>query len=103
MSLKLYLVSCDLLHGGDYSSFNARLRTFDATQLLTHQCALHSTYSAVELKEVLRQFLDDRDRIVVTELGAERASRHALGNLAELSLPSRPKKSEHGYEILRSK
>lgn len=84
MSLKLYLVSCELLHEGDYASLKARLRTFEARPVLANQWALHSTHSAAELKEILRQFLDERDRIVVTEVGAERASRRALCNLADL-------------------
>ena len=84
MSLKLYLVSCDLLEAGDYASFNARLRTFEARQVLERQWALRSTHTAAELKEILRQFLNDGDRIVVTEVGEERASRRALSNLAEL-------------------
>lgn len=84
MSLKLYLVTCDLLHEGDYASFRARLRTFEARQVLDNQWALHSTHTAGQLKEILREFLDERDRIVVTEVGAERASRRALCNLGEL-------------------
>lgn len=84
MSLKLYLVSCDLLADGDYASFKARLRTFEARQVLANQWALHSTFTAAELKDILRQFLDERDRIVVAEVGAERASRRALANLANL-------------------
>lgn len=40
--------------------------------------------NAAQIKEILRQFLDERDRIVVTEVGAERASRRALCNLGEL-------------------
>lgn len=84
MSLKLYLVSCDLLDQGDYASFRARLRTFEARQVLDNQWALHSTYTAGQLKDILRQFLHEGDRIVVTEVGAERASRRALCNLSEL-------------------
>jgi hypothetical protein len=84
VSLKLYLISCDLLHEGDYASFQARLRTFEARQVLDRQWALHSTHSAAQLKDILRQFLHEGDRIVVTEVGAERASRRALCNLGEL-------------------
>jgi hypothetical protein len=84
VSLKLYLISCDLLEAGDYTSLKARLRTFEARQVLANQWALHSTHSAAQLKEILRQFLHEKDRIVVTEVGAERASRRALCNLAEL-------------------
>jgi hypothetical protein len=84
VSLKLYLISCDLLQDGDYASLRSRLRTFEARQVLENQWALRSTHTAAELKEILRSFLHDLDRIVVTEIGAERASRRALCNLAEL-------------------
>jgi hypothetical protein len=84
VSLKLYLVSCDLLHEGEYASFRARLRTFEARQVLDNQWALHSTHTAAQLKDILRHFLHEGDRIVVTEVGAERASRRALCNLTEL-------------------
>ena len=84
MSLRLYVVTCDLLHDGDYRSFRERLRTLEARQLLDRQWALRSTYTAAELKELIRQFLHERDRITVTEVGTERASRRALANLAEM-------------------
>jgi hypothetical protein len=84
VSLKLYLISCDLLHEGDYVSFRSRLRTFEARQVLENQWALQSSYSAGQLKEILRQFLHENDRIVVAEVGAERASRRALCNLRDL-------------------
>lgn len=84
MSLKLYLVTCDLTATGDYRSLRERLRSLEARQTMAAQWALRSTYSAAELKELLRGFLDDRDRIVVAEVGAEWASRRALANLGEL-------------------
>lgn len=84
MSLKLYLVTCDLIHQGDYASLRSRLRTFEARAVLANQWALHSTHTATELKNILKEFLHEGDRIVVAEVGAERASRRALSNLAEL-------------------
>jgi hypothetical protein len=82
--LKLYLVTLDLLHEGDYRSLRERLRTMEASRILEHQWALRSVHSAAELKNVLREFLDDGDRIVVAEVGSEWASRRALENLAKL-------------------
>jgi hypothetical protein len=82
--LKLYLVTCDLLQAGDYASFRERLRTMGAAQVLARQWAVRSTYTAGELKELFRQFLDERDRITVTEVGAEMASRRAMVNLLEM-------------------
>jgi hypothetical protein len=84
MALKLYLVTCNLFQSGDYRSLKERLRTLDAKQVLDNQWALRSTYSAPELKEIFRQLMDDQDRIVVAEVGAEWASRRALVNMAKL-------------------
>ena len=84
MSLKLYLVSCELLQDADYASLRSRLRTFEARPVLANQWALHSTYTAAQLKDIFKDFLHESDRIVVAEVGAERASRRALSNLAEL-------------------
>ncbi len=83
MSLKLYLVSCDPLQAGGYESLRERLRSMDARQVMASQWVLRSTQTAGQLKDTLRQFLDDRDRILVTEVGAEWASRRALVNLGE--------------------
>jgi len=84
VSLKLYSVTLELADQGDYCSLLERLRAFGATQIIDHQWALRTTHSAVELKDILRRFLAEKDRIVVAELGAECASRRALANLADL-------------------
>lgn len=84
MSLKLYMVTCDLRPADDYQSLRARLRALDAQQLLNAQWALRSTYTATELRDLLRAFLHEGDRIVVTEVGQEWASRKAMANLGRL-------------------
>jgi hypothetical protein len=84
VSLKLYLVTCDLLQPGDYAALHRRLQTLGARQLLDRQWALRSTYNAAELKDLFKSFLDEQDRISVTEVGAEWASRRAMSNLADL-------------------
>lgn len=84
MSLKLYLVSCDFATSGDYRSLREKLRTLDATEVLASQWALRSAHTARELKDILKQYLDDRDRITVTEVGEERASRRAKSDLSRL-------------------
>jgi len=83
MALKLYLVTCNFLQSGDYRSLRERLRTLEAKQVLDNQWALRSTYTASELKDILRQLIDDGDRIVIAEVGAEWASRRALVNMAK--------------------
>ena len=82
--MKLYSVTLELSDPGDYRSLRERVRAFGATQIIAHQWALRTTHSAIELKDILRQFLAENDRIVVAELGAERASRRALVNLTDL-------------------
>jgi hypothetical protein len=85
VSLRLYLVSCEfLVAGADYASLREKLRTLGAVEVLSHQWALRSSYTAVQLKDILRAFMDDRDRITVTEVGHERASRRAKTDLCEL-------------------
>jgi hypothetical protein len=84
VSSKLYLVTCEFNETGDYRSLRERLRSLEARQVLPAQWALRSTYTAAQLKDLLRGFMGERDRIVVAEIGAERASRRALINLADL-------------------
>jgi hypothetical protein len=52
--------------------------------ILANQWALRSTHTAAELKEIFRGFIGPNDRIVVTEVGAEWASRKAMTNIADL-------------------
>ena len=84
VSLKLYLVSCDLLQPGDYHSLKERLRALGATAVMDRQWALRSTFTAIELKDILKEYLDGGDRLVVAEVGTEWASRRALINLGTL-------------------
>jgi hypothetical protein len=84
MSLKLYTVTLDLLSPGDYGPLKSRLRSLGAHQILANQWALRSTYTAAQLKEIFRAFTDSQDRIVVTEVGGECASRRALVDIGSL-------------------
>ena len=56
----------------------------EATEVLKHQWALRTSFSARQLKEQLRQFLDERDGITVAEVGEEKASRRAKADLTKL-------------------
>jgi hypothetical protein len=49
MSMRLYVVTLDLLQTGEYESLKARLRTLGARQMLANQWALRSAYTAAEL------------------------------------------------------
>jgi hypothetical protein len=80
----LYIVTCEMREEGDYAAFRERLRTLDARQILTHVWALRTTYTAAQLKDLLRGYLATGDSILVAEVGAEWASRRALRSLGEL-------------------
>ncbi len=82
--MKLYVVTFDFLQAADYESLKARLRTMGGRQLLERQWAVRSNSTAVELKRLLKEFVDENDRLVIAEVGAEWASRRALANLGEL-------------------
>ena len=69
--------------GSGYESLKERLRSLEARQILESQWVLRSSFTAAELKEIFRQLMDDHDRIVVTEIGGEWASRRALVNLGD--------------------
>jgi len=71
------------MNNAGYESLRERLRSLGARQVLESQWAMRSSFTAVELKEIFRQLMDDRDRILVTEVGGEWASRRALINLGE--------------------
>ncbi len=84
MSLKLYLISCELYDAGDYRSFKERLRTLGATEVMSSQWAVRTAHTAADIKEMLRGFLAEKDRITVAEVGEERASRRAKADLTRL-------------------
>lgn len=84
MSLKLYLISCELYDAGDYRSFKERLRTLGATEVMSSQWAVRTAHTAADIKEMLRGFLAENDRITVAEVGEERASRRAKADLTRL-------------------
>lgn len=84
VSLKLYSITFDLFQPGDYASLLEKLRTLGASQTLDRQWALRSTLTASQLRNTLRDYIAAEDRIVVTEVGGEFASRRARSNLAEL-------------------
>src|SRR5262249_43232323 len=74
-------VTVELREAGDYASLKERLRTLTAAQVLANQWALRTTATSAELRDLLKGFVGRNDSVVVTEVGAERASRHAPGQL----------------------
>jgi hypothetical protein len=87
MAKRLYLVAFDLLSPGDYASLKARLTTMGAHQILEKVSAVLTAESAREIKQILRGFVDDGDRILVVEVGRDWASRRALFPVGELIEP----------------
>ena len=84
MSLKLYLISFEFRTGKAHANVDSHLRQLDAQQLLQHQWAVRTSFSADQLKNRFRRFLADEDRVTVVEVGEEKASRRALADLRKL-------------------
>jgi hypothetical protein len=74
VSLKPYLISLDLQPGRSYPSVRSHLRELRAEQILARQWAVRTTFTAAQLRDRFKRFLD-ADRITVVEVGEERASR----------------------------
>ncbi len=87
MAKRLYLVAYDLSLPLPYESLKTRLTTMGAQQLLDRVWAVLMSESADEIKRTLRSFVDDKDRILVAEVGHDWASRRALFRLGELIEP----------------
>ena len=88
MAQRLYLVAYDLSLPLPYESLKTRLTTMGAQQLLDRVWAVLMSESADEIKRTLRSFVDDKDRILVAEVGHDWASRRALFRLGELIEPA---------------
>jgi len=80
-------VAYDLSLPLPYESLMTRLTTMGAQQLLDRVWAVLMSESADEIKRTLRSFVDDKDRILVAEVGNDWASRRALFRLGELIEP----------------
>jgi len=87
-TMKLFLVTFNLLDSGDYASLVTRLASMHAVRILENQWAVLSQESARTLKDTLRGLIGEQDRIVVTQVGPEWASRRALANLGDLIEPA---------------
>ena len=88
MAKRLYLVAYDLSLPLPYESLKTRLTTMGAQQLLDRVWAVLMSESADDIKRTLRSFVDDKDRILVAEVGHDWASRRALFRLGELIEPA---------------
>jgi hypothetical protein len=83
-SLKLYLVSFEFTSEHLHPSVGSHLRQLNAEQILGHQWAVRTTFSAEQLKNRFRRFMADADRLTVVEVGEEHASRRALADIRKL-------------------
>ena len=52
-------------------SLRERLRVLGSRQTMERQWALRTTHSTMQLKSILREFIDEKDRIMGAEVGAE--------------------------------
>lgn len=64
-----YLISYDLLKPGqNYEALLNALRQAGGHQVLYSAWVLRTTWSAVQLRDLIRRYTDQDDRVLVTEL-----------------------------------
>lgn len=75
-----YEVSYDLMAPGkNYEPLYARLREHGAEKILLSQWALKTTWTAVQIRDDLRRFIDGNDRLLVAGLTGEAAWTKLIG------------------------
>jgi len=87
MDKKLHVFVCQLFAHHSYPAFDQKLRELRAVPLMHSIWAARSVLTAKELKDVLRETVDDTDKILVVEVSAGWASRRAENNLGDLFSP----------------
>ena len=81
------IVGFALRQDAEYTLPMTRLAGLHGTQLLETVWAFPTKATARQLKDDLRGFLDEHDRILVVEAGSTWASRHAFASLETLIPP----------------
>ncbi len=67
--MKAYTISYDLdKPGQDYTRLITRLQQHGAVRILFSQWALKTTWSAVQLRDDLKSYIDTNDRLLVTQV-----------------------------------
>ena len=87
MDKKLHVFVCQLFAHHSYPDFDQKLRELRAVPLMHSIWAARTVLTAKELKDVLRETVDDTDKILVVEVSAGWASRRAENNLGDLFPP----------------
>lgn len=78
---KTYLVSYDLIAPGrDYRPLIAAIQSLGGVRVLQSQWVIRVSNTAAQVRDYLRTFMDDNDRILVNDF-YEWASRNALVKL----------------------
>lgn len=66
--MKRFLVSYDLLSPGrDYNALTSALKALGASRVLLSQWVLKGNYTALQLRDHLRQYIDQNDRLLVND------------------------------------
>jgi hypothetical protein len=78
--MKKYLISYDLVRGGDYPDLIQALRSDGARRILYSEWLVFSTLSASQVRDRYNAYLDLNDRIFVCEVSGDWASRNLMDN-----------------------
>jgi hypothetical protein len=84
---KLYVFVCQIFAHHSYPEFDQKLRDLEAVPLMLSIWATRTSLTATQLKDALRETVDENDRILVVEVSGGWASRRAENNLGALQPP----------------
>lgn len=77
--MRTYYVSYDLdKPGQDYTDLTGAIRTIGGVRILLSDWLVKGSFSAVQLRDYLTQFLDSNDRLFVAELTGGAAWRNPM-------------------------
>ena len=79
--MNLYVVSYDLVSPGkNYESLFSELVRLGGSRVLLSQWLVRSAFTSVQLRDHLRRFMDDNDRILVNVMDQNWAGYNLLTN-----------------------
>jgi CRISPR/Cas system-associated endoribonuclease Cas2 len=87
--MALYLISYDLMHHeshGQYDELIEDLEHLKARQILSSDWVIKTNADAEAIRDRLRRFMDEDDRIIVAEITSNWASAHTLFSINDLDL-----------------
>lgn len=79
--MKCYLISYDLINQRDYDSLHEAIKSYGTWAKITESFwAIVTTQSSTQIRDYLKKFMDNDDRIFVIKSGSEAAWTNSLAS-----------------------